>query len=103
MATQYGKSLTLKTNDGDRVITDKTKATAILKRLDSNPRLFSMTADDGSVEYFNLSAESCVFCVVATYTTSNKEVANTPCEDALPAECPTDTTTTAETLPAGGK
>lgn len=88
MAQKYGKALTLKTNDGDRVIADASQATAILKRLDNNPRLFSMTKEDGTREYFNLSAESCVFCVVASYTTNATEVADTPCEDALPAECP---------------
>ena len=98
MAQKYGKVLILKTNDGDRTISDATQATAVLKRLDNNPRLFSMTKADGTREYFNLSAESCVFCVVATYTTNATEVADTPCEDALPAPCPE---TTSETLPEG--
>lgn len=90
MAKKYGKVLTLKTNDGDRKITDATKATAILKRLDNDERLFAMTKEDGSREYLNLSITSCVYCVVATYETSEEEVDDTPCEDALPAECPTE-------------
>lgn len=103
MAQKYGKVLILKTNDGDRTISDATQATAILKRLDNNPRLFSSTKADGTREYFNLSAESCVFCVVATYTTNATEVDDTPCEDALPAECPkADEGDEEEEIPAGG-
>ena len=99
MAEKYGKVLILKTNDGDRTISDASTATAILKRLDNDPRLFTHTLADGTREYLNLSAESCVFCVVATYTTNATTVADTPCEDALPAPCPEATTTT-ETIPA---
>lgn len=98
MAQKYGKVLTLKTADGDKTITDATKATAILKRLDNDSRLFAITEDDGSRAYYNLGLTSCVFCIVATYTTNATEVEDTPCEDALPAPCPT---TTAETLPEG--
>lgn len=96
MAQKYGKVLILKTNDGDRTISDASVATTILKRLDNNPRLFSHTLPDGTREYLNLSAESCVFCVVASYTSNVTEVEDTPCEDALPAPCPS---ATAETLP----
>lgn len=97
MAQKYGKVLTLKTADGDLKITDATQATAILKRLDNDARLFAITKADGSREYLNLSITSCVYCVVASYTTSATEVDDTPCEDALPATCPT--TVAEETLP----
>ena len=89
MATSYSKKLTLHMSDGTtKVFDDATAANTFLKRLDNDARYVKIMSSAGHFEYYD--SKDCGFCLVAEVAISSKEVANTPCEEGLPAHCPAE-------------
>ena len=85
---EYGKKLTVTLSDGStKVFEKKGQPEAFLKLIDNNSRFVKIKNDDDSIEYYDIGSASCGFCLVAKVEPTVKDVDNTPCEDALPADC----------------
>ena len=91
MSTQnrkYGKKLTVTLSDGStKEFTAQGQPEAFLKLMDNNDRYVKIMNADSSIEYYDIGSAACGFCLVAKVEPTAEEAENTPCEDALPADC----------------
>lgn len=87
MAEKYTKTLTVILSSGETETFTDGAANAFLKRMDNDARFIKIRVDDGTFDYYDIGSSSCGFCKVATVVTSSTTVADTACEDALPAAC----------------
>ena len=87
MAEKYTKTLTVNLSNGNTQAFTDGAANAFLKRLDNDTRYVKIMVSDGNFDYYDTGSNACGFCKVASVATSATTVADTPCEDALPAAC----------------
>lgn len=94
MAEKYTKTLTLYLSDGSDATFEDSAANVFLKRLDNDNRYVKIKVSDNTVDYYDAGSVACGFCKVASVESSYTTVADTPCEDGLPAECGEESTST---------